>query len=76
MIGNSGKLPGVSGAGEANSGKLSSTQNRELGFSPKNTGDISVLHEGMAPQNLLGGRKVDKTGAMNQISRKNLVVNG
>ena len=49
MIGNSGKLPGVSGAGEANSGKMSSTQNRELGFSPKNTGDIAALHEGMVP---------------------------
>ena len=69
-------MPGVSGAGEANSGKLGSTQNRELGFSPKNVGDISALHEGMAPQNLLAGRKVDKMGAMNQMSRKNLVVNG
>ena len=49
MIGNSGKLPGVTGAGEANSGKQGSAQNRELGFSPKMSSEVPALHEGMAP---------------------------
>ena len=75
MIGNSGKLPGVIGAGDSSNDKLAAVQHNKLGFSP-NSNEGPALLEGMVPSNLLGGRKMDKAGAINQISRKNLAVNG
>ena len=71
MIGNSGKLPGLTGATDLVKNKLNSTQQ---GFSPK-LNDSKLMIDGMAPTNLLGGRKYDKSGADKQLSRKNLAVN-
>ena len=63
MIGNSAKLPGVTGAGDASNGKLAQAQPHQLGFSPKPT-DAQAMLEGIAPANLLAARKTDKTGSM------------